>query len=269
MLLEKVEKIVSRNLNIIRREIEKEFIAEYDYTANIGQITINDVDGYLYLATSTLTYLQLGDDDVPYTTFEYQNLYNGKKSIPIRNKAIRLNNIIIGYENNLNYLHLPDFLTTQLLNKGVGVKAITKNVIINFEDGNAKVYKHHGDVFTPYYVFNESFEYNYETADSLAQLIGIFDAYKRGLLFTSEDDELTKMNKESRALFYLFFPYVSLIVYRDLGTTLFPHHTFELVSKVSRLLRSEGKGIINNYKENTLDKLESLTESLSGKSILN
>jgi len=265
MLLEKVEKVVSRNLNIIKRELEKEFMTEYNYTTNIGQITINNVDEYIYLATTTLTYLQIGDDDVPYTTFAYQKLYNFDENIPIRNKEIKINNAIIGYENVINYLHLPDFLTTQLLNKGFRVKAITKNIIINFEDGNAKLFRHRGDVFTPYYVFDEPFEYNYKIADSLAQVIGVFDAYKRGLL-TSED---VRKCKESRALFYLFFPYVSLIVYRDLGTTLFPHHTVELVSKVSKLLRGEGIGIINYYKKETLSKLERLAQSLSGKSILN
>jgi len=269
MLLNKVEQIVSKNLNVIRREVNKVPIGNYSYSTNLGGIWVSEEDDYFYLSTSTLTYIEIGDKDYPYTTFEKQTLYdNGEESPPIKNDPITVNGVTIGYSNVLGYLHLPDFLMTQLLIKGIDVKAVTKEVIVLFKEGVATVYKHYSDVVTPYYVFESDFNYNYEYADTLAQVIGVFDVYKRGLLNTEGLSEEEKKRREKRALYYLFFPYVSLIVYKYLRSTLFPLHTYQLVTKVSQILTKDGKDVIGFYTDDTLTKLQGLADTLRQKIIL-
>jgi len=59
LLIEKVEQIVSRNLNVIRREVEKEYLVEFSYNPKIGYIWIKHDDEYVYLSTSTQTQLML------------------------------------------------------------------------------------------------------------------------------------------------------------------------------------------------------------------
>jgi len=259
MLLDKVESIISHNLNIIRHEVEKIPLKQYNYITNIGEISIIDEDKYMYLSTTTQTYLEtLSGKLLPYTTFKSQDLYGGKEPLTKKNKEIKFSGVIIGYQNMINYLHLPDFIMTQALKKGIGVKAIMEDVVVEFRNGIADVSLHNNTIFTPYYVFDKEFDYDYETADELAKLIGVFDAYKRNYLFTDQ----------TKALYYLFFPYVSLILYRELMTTLFPLHTKRLVSDVSRKLSKDGIEVLNSFIEKTSSKLKGITKSLKGKTIL-
>jgi len=260
-LLEQVEQIVSRNLNVIMRESKKKYVGNYDYKASLGGIWVTSKNGYFFLSTSTQTYLDIDGELLPYTTFESAKLYDRtEKGKLIRNEELKIDGVVLGYLNKIQYLHLPDFLTTQLLLEGIEVKAVTKQVILDFYDDKAKVYLHYNDVFNPYYVFSESFEYNYDYADRLAELIGVFDAYKRGL-FPSND-------KVSKSLYYLFFPYVSLILYRDLRTTLFPFHIYNLVTKVSQQLSDKGKSVLESYMKDTTTELQELANTLNKKSIL-
>jgi len=264
LLIEKVEQIVSRNLNVIRREVEKEYLVEFSYNPKIGYIWIKHDDEYVYLSTSTQTQLMLSEETIiNYTTFKSQVLYGGVKPLTINNQKIEVSGNMIGYNNTIKYLHLPDFLMTQLLYEEIGVKAVLDKVVVEFANGTATVYKHTSEVVTPYYVFEKSFNYNYELADKLAELIGVFDAYKRGLLDTYNDNE-----SEKKALYYLFFPYVSLILYRDLGSTLFPLHIYKLVTHVSTKLAIYGKKVLEQYKPNPLSRLEALARFISNKTIL-
>jgi len=260
MLLEKVEEIVSQNLNVIKKEVKKEFLHEYDYEIEIGNVKIKHLDNYVYLTTSTLTYLLLGSQmRVPFTTFNYQTLYYGKDTLDVPNEPIKVSNTVIGYKNTIRYLHLPDFIFTQVLYKGINAKSISKESIIEFQNGKALVYKHGGTIYTPYYSFAGSFDYDYELANDLGTLIGVFDAYKRGLITSN-----VKMG-----LYYLFFPFVSMILYRDLETTLFPLHTHRLVRDTAKILEKEGEKVLNYYTDNTLQKLNELIAKLNGKTILN
>jgi hypothetical protein len=266
MLLEDVERIVRRNLNIIRKNVEKVYYCTLPYNIHIGEIKIADVDGYHYLMTNTLTKIKVksGNEltEVPFTTTQRQRLYKGDEQMPVINQRIRVEcdgkTRTVGFINKLSYLHLPDFVTTQLLYFKVTVLAVMPGHILNFSGGDVGVYGHTGTVVTPYYVFTEEFDYHYDKADALAELIGVFDVYKRGLI--------TKI--DSRALGYFFYPYISLILYRDLQTTLYPAYVNVSLEEVVDALSDKAKIILREYRNDTLEKLKGLTDSLKGKLII-
>ena len=266
MLLEEIERIVRRNLNIIRRQIEKVYICTLSYRTHIGEIKIADKGVYHYLMTNTLTKIMVPFNNelipVVFTTSKKQCLYGGVKPKPVDNPPLEVEcngkRRTVGFINKLWYLHLPDFITTQLLSLKSTVLAIMPGHILNFSDGEVEVYGHTGTVVTPYYVFAEEFDYHYDRAEKLAELIGVFDVYKRGLINSINE----------RALGFFFYPYISLILYRDLQTTLYPTYINVALEEVIDALGHKAEKILREYQTDTLEKLKRLGADLRGKLIL-
>jgi len=233
MLLEEVDSVVSTKLNTIIREAEKRFLCTLNYEANIGSI---DFFNYLYLTTDAKILI----DGKSYTTFSGHRVRKAKSKFMSNTEFIvkcPSEEVKIGYVNRKKYLHLPDFLSTQILYlfKG-GVKAVVDNVVLIFTPNGVKVYKLSTTVPKPYYVFVTPFEYN-ENADLLAKIIGLTDVYKRNLL---ESDDNSKY-------FYFLYPYVSLVLYKRLRTTLYPPYVNTLVSDVYNLLKDRVEKEANMY----------------------
>jgi len=254
MLLEKIERIANQSLNAIFREVEKRELCKLDYdiiteevmdTENRKtiQITYFDHNAPFLVSNSYITV-----NGMAYTTFESQTIYKDFRMFETIDNPpfnVRKCNVQIGFINKYKYLHLPDFLATQTLTKGIPLTAVTPDVILKFGDNVVTVYSYNGKVYTPYYLFGNEFEYN-ENAELLAKIIGVFDAYKRGLL-----------NKiGNKTLWYFFYPYVSLVLYKNLRSTLYPSFMRALVYDVINTLHSEGEEILNGYRFNTIDKLE-------------
>ena len=233
MLLKDVESVVSTKLNTIIREAEKEYLCTLRYEPVIGSVYFDDD---LYLTTNT----ELIIKGQPYTTFKGHRLYKNEEefeSNPCFNVECNKETIKIGYVNKDEYLHLPDFLTTQLLYvyRG-GVKAVVDNIVLVFTPNGAKVFKLNTKVPNPYYVYVTPFDYN-ENADLLAKIIGLTDVYKRKLL-----------NKEDKVkYFYFLFPYVSLVLYKRLRTTLYPPYVSTIVNDVYNLLEKRVKDEVGSY----------------------
>jgi len=262
MLLGEVEKVVRSNLNVIRREVEKSYLCTLPVRVMLGGIDITPKDGYLYLSTDTLTKVVTDEGYKPYTTTQFQNLYGGEEPLRVKNSPFKVNcrgkEYTIGFKNGLKYLHLPDFIMSQLLYINSPVLTIVRNHVLHFHKREVVVYTHKYTVLTPYYVFKDEFDYFFDDADKLAELIGVFDVYKRGLM--------DKVDNNTLKLF--FYPYVSLILYRDLRTTLYPHQIDKVVNDVVKRLGDKGRSVIEGYKENTLKRLSWLADNLKGKVIL-
>ncbi len=266
MLLEEIERIVRRNLNIIRRQIEKVYICTLSYRTHIGEIKIADEGVYHYLMTNTLTKIMVPFDNefipVVFTTTQKQYLYAGDKRKMVTNPPIEVEckgkRRTVGFINKLWYLHLPDFISTQLLSLKSTVLTVMPGHILNFNGDEVEVYGHTGTVVTPYYVFAEEFDYHYERAEKLAELIGVFDVYKRELI----------TNINNRTLGFFFYPYISLILYRDLQSTLYPAYIDVVLKEVIDKLGHKAESILREYQNDTLEKLNRLSVSLRGKLIL-
>jgi len=265
MLLREVEKVLRSNLNVIRQNIEKVYLCTLPYFTTLGRITIERRGESVYLSTTTLTYITLYSVSealaYPYTTTKNQTLYGAELPEEYKNPELKVTcegQEVIGYINKLKYLHLPDFIATQLLRLGIDVLAVIPKHILHFHSKEVSVYGHSGKVKIPYYLFKEEFDYYYDRADKLAELIGVFDVYKRHLLREINDS----------ALWYFFYPYVSLILYRDLQTTLYPAFVNDVISDVINELGSEAKKVLVGYQMDTEKKLERLITELNGKMVV-
>ena len=245
MLLSKVERVIRTNLNVLIRETEKEFLCDIPYTIQIDGI---DLEENNYLVTDTGVFI----NDKMYTTFSYHKLYTKISGEEVNNLPLRITcgneNRVIGYENTHKYLHLPDVLTTHFLSLfDNGVIAVDSKNIIYFNDGKASIYRHNLKISTPYYVYRHTFSYT-EDADLLAKIIGITDVYKRKLFNTSGNGKY----------FYFLYPYVSLVLYKRLRTTLYPSHVSLIVSDVIELLKPHVDDELKEFKTNTLENLKAL-----------
>jgi hypothetical protein len=245
MLLSKVERVIRTNLNVLIRETEKEFLCDIPYTIQIDGI---DLEENNYLVTDTGVFI----NDKMYTTFSYHKLYTKISGEEVNNLPLIImcgnKKRIIGYNNMHSYLHLPDMLTAHFLYVfKKDVVAVDSKNIIYFNDGKASIYKHNVKVSTPYYVFKRSFNYT-KDADLLAKIIGITDVYKRNLFNTSGNGKY----------FYFLYPYVSLVLYKKLRTTLYPSHVSLIVSDVIELLKPHVDDELKEFKTNTLENLKAL-----------
>jgi len=221
MLLDKVEAVLTSKLNAIVKETEKECLCVLPYEVEIGDVYLSKLS---YLTTDTLVYV----DGEPYTTFSgYRPHSGGKGFISYNEFSVECgkSGVVIGYVNDNNYLHLPDFLTAQLLYvfKG-GVKAVMDDIVLLFTPENVKVFKMKTYVPHSYYVYVLSFNYN-ENADLLARIIGLTDVYKRGQM--------------KDFCYYFIYPYVSLVLYKRLKSTLYPPNINSLVKNVCQTLKTE------------------------------
>jgi len=253
MLLEKVDRVLKTNLNVITREIEKNWVCDLDYQISIGEIGLEQNS---FLVSNT--YVKIYGE--PFTTSTSHRLYgvlekekkNPSFVVPCgyENKPIK-----IGFINKCKYLHLPDFLTTQLLyimQKSDGkIVAVEPRTILVFKN-KIDVYTHSSSVSTPYYFFDYEFEYS-EKADLLAKIIGLTDIYKRNLV-----------NKNSTLKYiYFLYPYVSLIVYKKMNTTLYPSYFSLIVSDVFNSLKSEIIEEVKEYTNDTESKLITLIKDFN------
>jgi len=266
MLLEEIERIVRRNPNIIRRQIEKVYICTLSYHTHIGEIKIAEKGGYHYFMTNTLTKIMVPSNNefipMAFTTTRKQHLYGEIKRKLVINPPLEVEcngkRRTVGFINKLWYLHLPDFIATQLLSLKSTVLAVMPGHILNFNNGEVEVYGHTDTVVTPYYVFTEEFDYHYDRAEKLAELIGVFDVYKRGLINSINN----------RTLGFFFYPYISLILYRDLQSTLYPAYINVALKEVIDSLGHKAERVLSDYQTDTLEKLKRLSANLRGKLVL-
>jgi hypothetical protein len=245
MLLSKVDRAIRTNLKVLIKDAEKEFLCNANYKIKIDRIDLKENN---YLVTNTGIYI----DDKMYTTFSYHKLYATINGEEVNNSPFKIKcgnkERQIGYENIHNYLHLPDVLTANLLylfNKGVTTVG-SKNIIY-FDDGKALIYKHNLKVSTPYYVYRQHFNYT-EDADLLAKIVGITDVYKRNWFNRPGNGKY----------FYFLYPYVSLVLYKRLRTTLYPSYVSLIVSDVIELLKPHVDEELKEFETNTLHKLKAL-----------
>jgi len=245
MLLSKVERVVRTNLNVLIRETEKEFLCDIPYTIKIDGI---DLEENNYLVTNTGIFI----DDKMYTTFSYHKLYTRLNGEEVNNLPLTImcgnRKRQIGYENIHNYLHLPDVLTTHFLYVfKKDVTSVDSKNIIYFDNGKALIYRHNSKVSTPYYVYRHTFSYT-EDADLLAKIVGITDVYKRNLFNRPGNGKY----------FYFLYPYVSLVLYKRLRTTLYPSYVSLIVSDAIELLKPHVDEELKEFESNTLKNLKTL-----------
>jgi hypothetical protein len=268
MLLKEVEDALDLDVNVITRKVEKNELCRLHYNLILSSLGIGSYKGlvetkkgeievdYHYLFTKSGVYF--GEDN--YTTTYSIKLYNPSSSIPKKDRVITINNdklyvecggkeIPIGYININNYLHLPDYIMVQVLRGGGKVSAVRSGQIIEFENGNAILYKHSVSIPSPYYLFENKFTY-YENADILAEIIGAFDVYKRGLIkngaFIDED----------KALKYFLYPYVSMVLYKQTHTTLYPSLIDPIVGTVMDRVKESVLKKLDRYLSNPLNEIE-------------
>jgi hypothetical protein len=251
-----VEKVVRTNLNVLIRDAQKEFLCDTKYTIQIDGI---DLEENNYLVTDTGIFI----DDKMYTTFSYHKLYtsltgglNGEEVNNLRLTVMCGNRKRqIGYENIHNYLHLPDVLTTHFLYVfKKDVTAVNSKNIIYFDNGKALIYRHNLKVSTPYYVYKHTFNYTND-AELLAKIVGITDVYKRGLFNRPGNSKY----------FYFLYPYVSLVLYKRLRTTLYPSYVSLIVSDVIEILKSHVYEELKEFETNTLQNLKALINDYNSK----
>jgi len=249
MLLKKVERAVRTKLNVIVRDAEKEFLCTIPYKVEIGGVEFKN---RLYLITDT----KLIIDNKPFTTFYGHRLYNiitDTKQNPSYYLKCNDETVRIGYVNFNNYLHLPDYLTAQLLYLfKSGVTAVSSQSILVFGEKGVDVFRNYTSVSSPYYLYTEDFEYTYST-ELLAKIIGLTDVYKRGL-FTKSD---------VKKYIYFLYPYVSLVLYKRLKTTLYPSYISMVVSEVYTKLKSDVEEVLNEYQKDTAEKIEDVIKEFN------
>ena len=245
MLLNKVDRVVRTNLNVLIRETEKGFLCDIPYTIQINGI---DLEKDNYLVTDTGVFI----NDKMYTTFSLHKLYTRLNGEEVNNLPLTImcenKNRQIGYVNMYNYLHLPDVLTAHFLYLfKKDVVAVDYKNIIYFNNGKASIYRHNTKVGSPYYVYKQKFNYT-EDADLLAKIVGITDVYKRNLFNRPGNGKY----------FYFLYPYVSLVLYKRLRTTLYPSYVSLIVSDVIELLKPYVDDELKEFETNTLQKLREL-----------
>jgi hypothetical protein len=248
MLLKKVERNIRTRLNVIIKHAEKVKLCDKPYDITIGEIGLSE-DNFLTTDTAILI------NGKPFTTFYGHRIYGRKRFIEPNkepNPPFYLEcggfKVKIGYVNAHDYLHLPDFLSAQLLYFNGGVTAVSYKTILVFGDEGVDVYEHTSSVTTPYYLYNVKFDYT-ANADLLAKIIGIVDVYKRGLLTKSDPSKYI----------YFLYPYVSLVLYKRLKTTLYPSYISMIVKEVFDKVKSDVESIVNEYaslgEEKVVDKI--------------
>ena len=268
MFLKEVEDALDLDVNVITKKVEKHKLCELNYDTYLGGLIIENrkelVDTkkgekeitYHYLYTETGVYF----DENDYTTTKFVKLYNNlnpKLTIPIRNDPLIVEcdgkKIRIGYINIIYYLHLPDYIMTEILRGGGKVTAVRSGQIIEFKKGNVVVYKHSESIPSPYYFFESKFSY-YENADILAEIIGAFDVYKRGYI---KDKTLID---EDKALKYFLYPYVSMILYKQTHTTLYPSLIDSIVSIVEDRVKETALEKLKKYLSSPLEEIKKTIE---------
>jgi len=263
--LDKVEEVLDLDLDIIEKKIQKTPIGEEPYDVNIGGVSIKqewvddlEVKDYYYLQSKTYILLR----GIPYTTFSKQYLYHDKYYIEKPNCPILFDKqkgkkgVVLGYFNRLFYLHLPDFLATNVINNGIDTLVVKKGVILKFDHDKVTFYSHNTNVSTPYYLFTEDFTYTKNT-DLLARIIGVFDTWKRGEL------NPTSLKFSRSAKRHFMFPYISLIVYKNTRSTLYPSIINTVSDTVIDSLNYEIVEILNEYKSHTLSKLNEMINTFN------
>jgi len=260
MLLKKVERSIRTRLSTIVKRIQKLELCDLPYKVDVGKIGLKE-DRYL------VTGYEVVINGKPFTTFAGHRVYNpytGKEERYLKNALFKVPckgvEVVIGFVNVHNYLHLPDYLTAQLLKQSHGgVTAVSPKVVLSFGDGTVKVFEHTVDVSIPYYLYNFSFTYT-PLADLLAKIIGLVDDYKRGLFAKSTVDKYI----------YFLYPYVSLALYRRLRTTLYPSFMSTLVSEVYEAVKAdvekELSPFVNTTDEERLNLIEGFIEEYNERS---
>jgi hypothetical protein len=256
MLLEEVEQSLDLDVNVIEREVKKEKLCVLKYLVDIGELDIAYYKEHPYLYTNTSILI----NKKPFTT-TYSHLLYGENKLIVKNKPLKVmcNNEerSIGYINQFYYLHLPDFVASQVLYKGGNVIAVEHKFILDFFKGEVTVSKHYTEIPSPYYLLHYEFDYN-DKADLLAEIIGVFDVYKRGLM--------PKLNKET--LKYFLYPYVSLVLYKTTKTTLYPSIIKTIVSDVINKVQTNALKVLEKYRKDTLSKLEEAMDQFGSSIIL-
>jgi hypothetical protein len=138
---------------------------------------------------------------------------------------------------------------SQVLYQGGKVTVIEPGNILELEDLKLTVFRHKVSITSPYYIFNTSFDY-YENANTLAEIIGAFDVYKRGFI---KHRSITKVDE---ALKYFLYPYVSLILYKRTRTTLYPSLIQPIVSEIIDKVKDEALKVLEKYTHDTLSVLQ-------------
>jgi hypothetical protein len=263
--LDKVEEVLDLDLNIIEKNVHKTLVGEEPYGLEIGDISIKQewidnlkVKDYYYLQSKTYISIR----SIPYTTFSKQYLYHDKHRVEVTNcpivfdKEKRNRGITLGYINDTHYLHLPDFIATNAINNGIDTLVVKKGVILEFNHDKVMIYSHTSPVNTPYYLFTEYFPYT-DNADLLARIIGVFDVWKRGEL-----NSITPGYSRS-AKRHFMFPFISLIVYRNTRSTLYPSFINTITDTVIDSLDHEIVKILNEYNAQTLTKLNEMINTFN------
>jgi len=249
MLLDKVEDTLALDLDVLEKRIPKTPRCSIPYTTNIGEIGVIDKDGYYFLNTNTSILI----NGYHFTTFKRQLLYNGEKSKPMPNQPFTIScptgEIEIPFKNVINYLHLPDFVATYVINNGIPTKAVEPYTVLSFDENSVEIFYHNVRITTPYYLFYKDFSYT-PKADLLAKIIGLFDAFKRG--------ELTSITKSTMKHF--IYPYVSLIVYKHTRSTVYPSFLSSSVNLVLEDLGDEIREVLEDYIEKKERKEENEKE---------
>ena len=264
MFLKEVEDALDLDVNIITKKVEKHKLCEINYDTYLGGLLIENrkelVDTkrgekeatFHYLYTKTGVYFGKNDYTTTSTVKLYNNL-NPKLTVSIRNDPLIVEcdgkKRRIGYINIIYYLHLPDYIMTEILRGGGKVTAVRSGQIIEFEKGNAIVYEHSESIPSPYYFFENKFTY-YENADILAEIIGVFDVYKRGYIKNET------ILDEDKALKYFLYPYVSMVLYKQTHTTLYPSLIDPIVSTVMDRLKEPVLEKLEKYLSNPLERIK-------------
>ena len=256
MLLDDVENALDLDVNVITREIKKTKLCELNYSINIGKIGINYYKNHPYLFSKTSIFV----NRKPFTTSSKHVLY-GTQPLLVKNSPLKIKcngkETKIGFINQFFYLHLPDFVATQLLKIGGNVIAVESKHILDFFKNDLIISSHDYEIASPYYLLNYEFEYN-KKANDLAEIIGVFDVYKRGLINQISQDSLK----------YFLYPYVSLVIYKVTHTTLYPSIIKTLVNHVLNKVRSKAIEVLEEYSEDTIDKLYNKIDKFGSSLIL-
>jgi len=238
MLLDKVEDTLALDLDVLEKRIPKTPRCSIPYTTNIGEIGVMNIDGYYFLNTNTSILI----NGHPFTTFKRQLLYNGINSKPMANQPFTIScpkgEIEIAFKNVINYLHLPDFVATYVIDNEKPTKAVEPYTVLGFSKESVEIFSHNVSITTPYYLFYEKFSYT-PKADLLAKIIGLFDAFKRG--------ELRSITKTTMKHF--IYPYVSLIVYKHTLSTVYPSFLSSSVNLILEELGDEIEEVLEDYIE--------------------
>jgi hypothetical protein len=163
---------------------------------------------------------------------------------------------MLGFENIINYLHLPDYVMSQVLYQSGKVVVVEPKHILELENNKLTVFEHKVSITSPYYIFETPFDY-YENANILAEIIGAFDVYKRGFI---KHGSITKIDE---ALKYFLYPYVSLILYKRTRTTLYPSLINPIVSEVIDKVKDDALKVLEKYTHSTLSLLEKVIDKFN------